>query len=158
MYARLVSVFFFLLPALLHASEIRGKVVSVIGGEPLARVQVTVLETGAQTVTAGNGTFSIQNLAPGNYTLRLNAVGYRLVTVPFSLTVGEQIKEFEVTLAADNFRRTETGRIQWPGVPRHKSDQSHQFRGAGDVHRTGKRSTAFSSIYAWRVGVRQQRL
>src|SRR5258708_3118307 len=102
MYDRLVSVFFFLLPALLHASEIRGKVVRLIGGEAVAGVQVTVLETGAQTVTAGNGTFSIQNLAPGNYTLRLNAVGYRLVTVPFSLTVGEQIKEFEVTLAADN--------------------------------------------------------
>jgi len=112
MYARLVGVFFFLLPALLHASEIRGKVVSVIGGEPLARVQVTVLETGAPTVTAGNGTFSIQNLAPGNYTLRLNAVGYRLVTVPFSLTVGEQSKEFEVTLVPDNFRRTETVEVK----------------------------------------------
>jgi len=107
MYARLVGVFFFLLPALLHASEIRGKVVSVVGGEPLARVQVTVLETGAQSITSKDGSFVIRNLVSGSYTLRLNAVGYRLVTVPFALTGGEEIKEFDVTLAPDNFRRTE---------------------------------------------------
>src|ERR1700704_5411850 len=107
MYARLVCVLFFVLSALLHASEIRGKVVSVVGGEQLARVQVTVLETGAEAVTGKNGTFSIQNVGPGHYTLRLNAVGYRLVTVPFSLTDGEGDKEFDVTLAPDNFRRTE---------------------------------------------------
>jgi hypothetical protein len=64
MYARLVCVLFLLLSGLLHASEIRGKVVSVIGGEPLARVQVSVLETGAQTITASDGTFAIQNLWP----------------------------------------------------------------------------------------------
>jgi hypothetical protein len=43
----------------------------------------------------------------GRYSLRLNAVGYRLVTVPFSLTAVEEAKEFDVTLAPDNFRRTE---------------------------------------------------
>src|SRR6266404_1270796 len=107
MYVRVGRVLFFLLSALLHASEIRGKVVSVVGAEPLARVQVAVLETGAKAVTGRNGTFAIQNLAPGHYTLRLNAVGYRLVTVPFSLTAGEELKGFDVTLAPDNFRRTD---------------------------------------------------
>ena len=111
MHARLVATFF-LLSALLQAAEIRGKVVSVVGGEPLARVQATVLETGAQTITAKDGTFAIQNLAPGSYTLRLNAVGYRLVTVSFSLAAGDEIKEFEVTLAPDNFRRTETVEVK----------------------------------------------
>src|SRR5258706_12572649 len=107
MYVRLGRVLFFLLSALLHASEIRGKVVSVVGAEPLARVQVAVLETGAKAVTGRNGTFTIQNLAPGHYTLRLNAVGYRLVTGPFSLTAGEKVKEFHFTLRPDNFLRTE---------------------------------------------------
>ncbi len=106
MYSRLVASCF-LLPALLHAAEIRGKVVSVVGGEPLARVQVTALETGAQTITAKDGSFVIRKFAPGNYTLRFNAVGYRLVTQPFSLAAGEELKEFDVTLAPDNFRRTE---------------------------------------------------
>jgi hypothetical protein len=79
----------------------------VVGGEPLARVQVTALETGAQTITAKDGSFVIRKFAPGNYTLRFNAVGYRLVTQPFSLAAGEELKEFDVTLAPDNFRRTE---------------------------------------------------
>ena len=96
----------FLSSALMNASEVRGKVVNVVGGEPLARVQVTVLETGAAAVTASDGTFAIPAVAPGNYTLRLNAVGFRLSTIPFSLAEAE-VKEFDVTLAPDNFRHIE---------------------------------------------------
>jgi hypothetical protein len=92
---------------LARAAEIRGRVVTVDGGEALARVQVSVLETGAQTVTARDGSFVIQGLSAGSFTLRFNAVGYRLLTVPFSLTADEAGKEFDVTLVPDNFRRTE---------------------------------------------------
>ncbi len=96
----------------LHAAEIRGKVVSVDQGEPLARVQVAVLveaqrEAAATTVTTKDGSFIIKGLAPGHYTLRLNAVGYRLITVEFSLAADEAAKEFDITLVPDNFRRTE---------------------------------------------------
>ena len=96
----------------LHAAEIRGKVVSVTGGEPMARVQVAVLveaqrETVATAITTKDGTFVIKGLAPGHYTLRLNAVGYRLITVEFSLAADEAAKEFDITLVPDNFRRTE---------------------------------------------------
>src|SRR5258708_11604209 len=96
----------------LHAAEIRGKVVSVDRGEPLARVQVAVLveaqrEAVATAITTKDGSFVIQGLAPGHYTLRLNAVGYRLITVEFSLAADEAAKEFDITLAPDNFRRTE---------------------------------------------------
>src|SRR5882672_6233925 len=96
---------FVLLTALaVHAAEIRGKVVNVVGGEALVRVQVSLLETGANTTTADDGTFTIPTIAPRNYTLRLNAVGYRLATI----SAAEESKEFPLTLAPDNFRRTET--------------------------------------------------
>ena len=36
--------------AFVHAAEIHGKVVNVLGGEPLARVQVVVLETGSEAI------------------------------------------------------------------------------------------------------------
>src|SRR5215469_18572628 len=53
---------------LAHAAEIKGRVVNAAGGEALGRVQVTVLETGAATNTAGDGTFTLTGLAPGRYT------------------------------------------------------------------------------------------
>ena len=91
----------------LHAAEIRGKVVNAAGGEPLARVQVAVLEAQREAVTTNDGSFVIVGLAPGRYTLRVNVVGYRLITVEFSLATGEAAKEFDITLVPDNFRRTE---------------------------------------------------
>src|SRR5258708_34419121 len=73
----------------LDAAEIRGKVVSVDRGGPLARVQVAVLveaqrEALAMGITVKDGSFVIQGLAPGHYILRLTPVGYRLITVKFS--------------------------------------------------------------------------
>jgi hypothetical protein len=94
-----------------HASEIRGKVVSVDRGEPLARVQVAVLDKQgdalAANITKDDGSFVISGIAPGHYTLRVNAVGYRLITTEFSLAADEAAKEFDITLVPDNFRRSE---------------------------------------------------
>ena len=74
MIARLAAfVLFFCLT--LHASEIKGNVKNAAGGERLERVQVSVLEAGRETNTGTEGTFVIQNLAPGKYTLRVSAVG-----------------------------------------------------------------------------------
>ena len=91
-----------------RAAEIRGKITNVMGGEPLARVQVSVLDTGLQAVTSRDGTFIIKDLKTGTYTLRFEAVGYRLITVPFSIADANEVKEFDVNLAPDNFRRTDT--------------------------------------------------
>lgn len=95
-----------LLPAVSHAAEIRGKVTNAVGGEALGRVQVSVLGTKLTTTTSDAGEFSIQNLSAGSYTLRLNAVGYRLLTVPFNLNV-DDIKEFSITLVPDNFHHSD---------------------------------------------------
>lgn len=97
-----------LVSCLARAAEVRGKVTNVIGGGPLARVQVSVLGTALQAVTSPDGTFTIKNLAPEKYTLRFEAVGYRLVTVAFAISETAEVKEFEVNLAPDNFRRTDS--------------------------------------------------
>jgi hypothetical protein len=103
-----LSIFF---SSTLHAAELRGKVVSVVRGEPLGRVQVAVLpdrsDTVASDITRDDGSFLIRGISAGHYTLRVNAVGYRLTTVEFSLAGDEAAKEFEIALAPDNFRRTE---------------------------------------------------
>lgn len=95
-----------LVSSLARAAEVRGKVTSVIGGEPLSHVLVSVLETKLQTVTAADGSFTIRDINSGKHILRFEAVGYRLVTVPFSVTTGD-VKEFDVNLAPGNFRRTD---------------------------------------------------
>ena len=95
-----------------QAAEVRGKVTNVVGGEPLARVQVSVLETNLEDVSSGTGTFRIEGLKEGNYTLRFTAVGYRLVTIPFSITSATEAKEFDVNLATDNFQRTDSVEVR----------------------------------------------
>src|SRR5262245_61316614 len=67
-----------LLPGVVQGAEVRGKVSNASGGEALGQVQVQVVQSGSTTITAENGTFQIQNLDPGAYTLRLNAAGFRL--------------------------------------------------------------------------------
>ena len=61
----------------LHAAELRGRVVSVVGGETLGRVQVAVLAAHGDAIVADvtklDGSFVIRGLAPGHYTLRVNA-------------------------------------------------------------------------------------
>ena len=90
-----------------QAAEIKGKVTNAVGGEALERVEVTVLEKKTGAVTSPAGEFDIPNLAPGHYTLRLNTVGYRLLTVPFTLTTTADVKEFTMTMVPDNFHRTD---------------------------------------------------
>jgi hypothetical protein len=95
------------LSATSFASEIKGKVTNAVGGEALGRVEVVVLEIKLSTVTAIDGEFDIPNLVPGSYTLRLNAVGYRLLTVPFKLANAADVKEFSITMVPDNFHHTD---------------------------------------------------
>ena len=78
-----------------------------MGGETLARINVSVLERKLETTTAADGTFLIQNLTPGNYTLRVNAVGFRLLTESLTIATPEDVREVNVVMVPDNFRRTD---------------------------------------------------
>jgi len=89
-----------------QAAEIKGRVTNALGGEALGRVEVVVLESKTSAVTSISGEFELPNLAPGRYTLRLNAVGYRLLTIPFTLTATD-VKEFSITMVPDNFHHTD---------------------------------------------------
>jgi hypothetical protein len=88
-------------------AEIRGVVRDARGGEPLARVAVSLEGTLFHAITDGEGRFDIKALEPGDYTLRVSTVGYRLGITNFNLPAGE-IKEFEVTLTPDILRQTTT--------------------------------------------------
>ncbi|MGO9086471.1 MAG: carboxypeptidase regulatory-like domain-containing protein [Candidatus Sulfotelmatobacter sp.] len=102
-----LSVFLLLAVVAAHAAEIKGTVTNAVGGEALGRVEVVVLENKISVITSISGEFDIPNLAPGSYTLRLNAVGYRLLTIPFALETSADVKEFSITMVPDNFHRTE---------------------------------------------------
>jgi hypothetical protein len=87
--------------------EIRGIVLDVRGGEPLARVQVQLLGTDHQAVTDAQGRFSLPQVPPGDYLLHVSTVGYRLLKKPFTLAAGE-VRDFEIALSPESLRRTET--------------------------------------------------
>ncbi len=107
MHLRFVAVVL-LAAVVAQAAEIKGKVTNAVGGEALGRVEVSVLETRARAVTSITGEFDIADVAPGSYTLRLNAVGYRLVTVPFKIATPDEAREFSVAMVPDNFHHTDT--------------------------------------------------
>ena len=60
-----------------HEGEIEGVVRDAETGEPLAGAFVAVVGTGTRAVTHGDGTFHLTGIARGNYTLRIERLGYR---------------------------------------------------------------------------------
>ena len=100
-------VLIFLASIVARAAEIRGKVTNAVGGEALGQVEVSVLGTKFNAITSLAGEFTIPNLPPGNFTLRLNAVSYRLLTIPFALARDTDIKEFAITMVPDNFHHAD---------------------------------------------------
>ena len=67
---------------------------------PLANATVRLIETGQSTLTDENGEFRFDNLSPGDYTLSVVAVGYRLLEEDNVATVksGETV-EVKIYLA-----------------------------------------------------------
>jgi hypothetical protein len=96
------------LPVLAQPSgEVRGSVVDARGGEALANVAVQLVGGPYRAVTDDAGRFRIAPVAPGDYTLNVSTVGYRLVKRAFRVEAGE-VKEFEVVLSPDSLRQTDT--------------------------------------------------
>lgn len=73
-----------------------GNIVGIVAdkttGEPIAKVNVILEDSGASTVTGTDGNFSFQNLQAGNYTLLLRKEGYKDVRHTVSVS-GSQATE-----------------------------------------------------------------
>ncbi len=91
----------------IQAGEVLGTVVDARGGEPLARVQVRLLDTEWRTVTDADGRFNWSAIPRGDYTLQVATVGYRLLTRSFQLTENEAV-EFDVVLTPENLQQSES--------------------------------------------------
>ncbi len=123
-----------LCPGLMQAQEpgeIRGVVLDVRGGEPLARVQVQLLGTNHQTVTDAEGRFSLRQVPPGECLLHVSTVGYRLLKKQFTLAAGE-VREFEIALTPESLRRTETIEVRAGPFEIEQSDSPSQLTLAGE--------------------------
>ncbi len=110
-----MKVWFWPLLALVAAGQQTGQVQGVVldmqGGEPLARVQVKLSGTGYRTVTDADGRFVLPSVSPGDYTLHVATVGYRLATRDFTLKPGETL-DFEVVLSPDTLRHTDSVEVR----------------------------------------------
>ncbi|GAA4791503.1 TonB-dependent receptor [Olivibacter ginsenosidimutans] len=66
--------------------NLKGKVVDNLG-EPVYTALVKIQESGAQKVTDGDGFFSFEHIAPGNYHLQIRSLGYK--SIQKEITISE---------------------------------------------------------------------
>src|SRR5260370_24950752 len=106
------------------AAEGPGTIQNAQGGEPLRKIQVSIVGTGFIAATGPDGKFHISQVPPGSYVLQVSGVGYRILSVSFQLASADESKEFLLTLAPDNFLRTDVIELRadmldakdWPAV------------------------------------------
>ena len=89
----------------------RGRAVASRGGEPLALVQIQLVETPFRAVTRDDGTFQIARVPAGKYVLQAATVGYYLVHEEFTLAEGES-KSFDIVLTSSAEKRTDTVEVE----------------------------------------------
>ena len=84
------------------AGSARGVVVDAAGGAPLAGAVVTLAENGMSATTGPGGTFTIDDVPPGMYTLTVIRDGYAALTTPVTVSAGAATP-LELRLAAAEF-------------------------------------------------------
>ncbi|PYT71089.1 MAG: hypothetical protein DMG39_13940 [Acidobacteria bacterium] len=90
----------------------------------MAKIQVALLGRSITTITGPDGKFHLSQLPAGSYVLQVSGVGYRSFQISFQLESPEEAKEFAISLAPENFRRTERVEVSgdvfepqdWPAV------------------------------------------
>jgi ferric enterobactin receptor len=86
------------------AGEVRGKIVDMKSDAPIARASVAVRPKGATVIVAGaiadaNGTFRVQGLRPGAYTVRTTFIGFAPVIQEVSITPDAPVATLAIKLS-----------------------------------------------------------
>ena len=82
------------------SGEIRGTVYGQLAGDPLANATVRLIETDRRTSTDENGEFRFEDLSPGDYTVTVIAIGYRLLEEDnVTMVKADEITEVKIYLA-----------------------------------------------------------
>jgi hypothetical protein len=95
---------------LLPPTSIRGKVIDLKTGEPIAKALVAIRSQHLQTVTSATGEFQIDDVLPGRADLYVSAVGLELLREKLDLQAGIA-NEVQLLLGQDALRRTENVRV-----------------------------------------------
>lgn len=102
---RKITILFFLLflPAFVWAGngKIQGKVADLQTGEPLIGANILVVGTSFGAATDVNGLFTISNLEPGTYELKVSYLGYKTVTLSNVRVNSDLTSEVDFQLPAE---------------------------------------------------------
>ena len=102
---------FFFLTVLGSGTGVHGSVRDAHNGEPLSRVTVRIVELDRRTETDANGAFDFGEMEPGDYTLSLSTVGYRLIEKRFQIKPGKAVN-LDLALSPDAFSHTDVVQVQ----------------------------------------------
>src|ERR1051326_4588330 len=110
----LVPIFLLALPAILSAQSgtVTGRVVQEATGAGIPAVQVSIPELKVSALTAGDGSFTLPGVKPGNYELHVIRIGFRATDFPVQVQAGQtavaEVKMAEAALALDEIVVTGT--------------------------------------------------
>lgn len=106
------------------ASQTTGNLTDNETGQPLAGVVITIQGTNITTITNADGSFTLNNVPPGQYTLIINAPDHVLITIDFDSQVGTTVDLGDIKPQANVFD---------PQAPPAATVFSIAGRGVGDV-------------------------
>ena len=127
----------FAFPFLATAQEatLTGSVRDADSQETLVGANIVLLELQQGGITNADGRFTIEGIAPGNYTVRISYIGYKSTTQSVSLTSNQSL-DLQISLSPDVFRTEElivTG--QGIGMERQRLSTATYTVSASDLER-----------------------
>src|SRR5271157_1694972 len=88
------------------ASTLRGRVIDLKTGEPIAMALVSIRDRNLQTVTDEKGRFELPKVSPGSVDLYVSTVDYGLLKQRIQVEAGEN-RELELILGQEALKHSE---------------------------------------------------
>jgi TonB-dependent starch-binding outer membrane protein SusC len=80
---------------------VTGRILTVAGQQPISQVQISLVGTGIGTLSDVSGRFTLRNVPPGAYEIRLDRIGYASETRSITVEAGQvTVADFTMTLQA----------------------------------------------------------